>query len=88
MKEIMKVCQVQRLEGEVVVKNTQKRGSLYPEWGESSEVISRVGKGQRSYPEWGERSEVISRGVRGPGLPRLRESPEFLAVSSSAPHPR
>ena len=68
MKEIMKVCQVQRLEGEVVVKNTQKRGSLYP--------------------EWGERSEVISRGVRGPGLPRLRESPEFLAVSSSAPHPR
>ena len=71
MKEIMKVCQVQRLEGEVVVKNTQKRGSLYPEWGESSEVISRVGKGQRSHPEWGkvkgqiqrgERSEVISRG--------------------------
>ena len=46
------------------------------------------GRGQRSYPEWGERSEVISRGVRGPGLPRLRESPEFLAVSSSAPHPR
>ena len=71
MKEIMNVCQVQRLEGEVVVKNTQKRGSLYPEWGESSEVISRVGKGQRSHPEWGkvkgqtqrgERSEVISRG--------------------------
>ena len=61
MKEIMKVCQVQRLEGEVVVKNTQKRGSLYPEWGESSEVISRVGKGQGSDPEWGERSEVRSR---------------------------
>ena len=69
----------------------------YPEWGkvkgqiqrgERSEVISRGGRGQRSYPEWGERSEVISRGVRGPGLPRLRESPEFLAVSSSAPHPR